>query len=179
MTAIIWYDSLADALSGTEASLEVASSLALVHVPYIDFEGKPQTGQLVVHHELCEEVQDIFAALRDAGFPIQKMLPIAAYGWDDEASMADNNTSAFNYRKIIGTDRLSNHSRGKAIDINPLLNPYSAYDGKIYPADATYIPDVPGTITKESAAVGIFKQHGWTWLGERESNADYQHFEKE
>jgi len=32
-----------------------------------------------------------------------------------------NNTSGFNYRKITGTDKLSTHSFGRAIDINPVL----------------------------------------------------------
>lgn len=176
--APIWYDSLAEALKGTKAPLEVTSALALVHVPYIDFEGKSQTGQLVVHHELCEEIQEIFAALYAARFPIQKMIPIAAYDWDDKASMADNNTSAFNFRTILATERLSNHSHGRAIDINPLQNPYFAYDGKVYPEGATHEPSVPGTISADGLAVQLFKEYRWNWLGERAKNADYQHFEK-
>lgn len=174
----VWYDSLADALAGTTAPLHIANSLALVHIPYIDFEGKSQTGQLVIHHELCDEVEAIFAALYAAKFPIQKMIPITAYGWDDEASMVDNNTSAFNYRQIIGTDRLSNHSYGRAIDINPLQNPYFAYDGKVYPTGAKYEKEAPGTIWADGLAAKIFKEYRWNWLGEREQNADYQHFEK-
>lgn len=173
-----WYDSLADALAGTDAPLEVALTLALVHVPYTDFEGKSQTGQLVVHHELCEEIKEIFAALHHARFPIQKMVPIVAYHWNDEASMADNNTSAFNYRRILATDRLSNHSSGRAIDINPVQNPYFAHDGKVHPEGAMYMPSAPGTISADSIAVKIFKEYRWNWLGDRKENIDYQHFQK-
>lgn len=37
---------------------------------------------------------------------------------NDNKSMSANNTSAFNYRVISGTKKLSNHSYGLAIDIN-------------------------------------------------------------
>lgn len=172
------YETLADALLGTEAPFEIVSELSLIEVPYIDFEGESQIGQLIIHQELCEETQSIFAELHKQQFPIHKMVPAAAYGWDDEASMADNNTSAFNYRAIIATDRLSNHSLGRAIDINPLLNPYFARNGKIYPRGASYEAQRLGTLTKNSSAVELFKRHGWIWLGERHENTDYQHFEK-
>lgn len=41
-----------------------------------------------------------------------------------KTSMEDNNSSAFNYRPIEGTDRPSKHALGTAIDINTLYNPY-------------------------------------------------------
>lgn len=173
------YESLADALVGTEAPPEITSELALIEVPYINFEGEAQTGQLVIHHELCEETRDILTKLYEERFPIQKIVPIIAYEWDDEASMADNNTSAFNYRKIIGIDRLSNHSFGRAIDINPLLNPYFAVDGRVYPHNASYQAHSPGTLTENSSAVALFKQYGWEWGGDWTDRKDYQHFEKE
>lgn len=172
------YGSLAEALEGTTAPHQIISALALIDVPYIDFEGKSQKGQLVVHEALAEEIAEIFSKLHAAGFPIAKIVPIAAYDWDDEASMADNNTSAFNYREILGTGRLSNHSYGRAIDINPLLNPYHAYDGKVYPDGAAYVLDIPGTLAPDGLAVTIFKEYRWKWLGDRADNADYQHFEK-
>ena len=45
----------------------------------------------------------------------------------DTNSIGHNNTSAFNYRVVPGTDRLSNHAMGFAIDLNPVENPYVQY----------------------------------------------------
>lgn len=172
------YDSLADALAGTDAPFDIACSLVLLDVPYADAQGSHRTGQLVIHEDLAKEAEDIFKQLYAEKFPIHKMVPIVAYGWDDEASMADNNSSAFNYRKILGTERLSNHALGRALDINPLLNPYFAADGRTYPPDATYRPEIPGTITAEGSVVALFKEYGWAWGGDWIDRKDYQHFEK-
>ena len=46
------------------------------------------------------------------------------YDADDDRSMADNNTSCFNYRFVPHTTRVSKHGRGLAIDLNPRYNPY-------------------------------------------------------
>ena len=172
------YSSLEEALSGIFIPDEIRASLVLIDVLYRSFGGTDEIGQLVVHEELVLEMQELFSFMHGQGFPIQKVVPIAAYGWDDEASMRDNNTSAFNYRRIIGTNDLSNHSFGRAIDINPRLNPYYAKDGNSYPAGATYDPTLPGTLVQDSEIVRAFKERGWRWLGEREENADYQHFDK-
>ena len=147
-------------------------------VSYLSFDGKEHQGQLVVDSRVVGDIEKIFLNLLVIRFPIEKIIPITKYAWDDEASMQDNNTSAFNYRKIMGTDRLSNHSLGLAVDINPLYNPYYAYDGNVYPSKATYDSKVPGTITAGSEIVALFTSLGWTWLGEREDHKDYQHFEK-
>lgn len=169
---------LEEALIGIEIPPEIKATLAIISVPYTTFDNTTKEGQLVVHTDLAEEIREIFDILHQNKFPIHKIVPAAAYNWNDEASMADNNTSAFNYRRIVGTDRLSNHSHGCAIDINPLQNPYFARDGKIYPNGSTYDRAVRGTITAEGIVVRSFKERGWTWLGERTQNPDYQHFEK-
>jgi len=170
--------SLEEALRGTEAPSEVIESLTIATVPYITFAGVSEMGQFVIHKELAEEIQEIFQILHEKKFPIHKIVPAVAYGWDDIASMADNNSSAFNYRRIIGTDRVSNHSFGTAVDINPLQNPYYAADGATYPSGAAYNPAEPGTLTMDGDAVKLFKERGWRWLGEREEATDYQHFDK-
>lgn len=147
-------------------------------VTHVDFDDNERVGQLVVHAELAGEVEEIFAELFALRFPIAFIEPVIAYGWDDDKSMAANNTSAFNYREIVGQNRLSNHSHGRAIDINPQQNPYHAVNGSIYPEGSTYDPDVRGTFTAGSDAVRAFTKRGWYWLGERKENTDYQHFEK-
>jgi hypothetical protein len=168
---------LEEALAGKEIPEDIRKTLALVEIPYLSFERLDLKGYLVLHRALAEEVREIFALLRGRSFPIEKMRPIAAYGWDDDASMADNNTSAFNYRPIAGMARLSNHAYGRALDINPRLNPYvRAADGVTLPPGARYEPIARGTITPSIAE--LFKSRGWKWGGDWESHKDWQHFEK-
>lgn len=129
-----------------------------------------------MHGEVAKEVQEIFEKLLEVRFPIEQIIPVVAYGWDDDVSMAANNTSAFNYRFIFGTTRLSNHSYGRAIDINPVQNPYTQHNGIVVPHDARYDLAQPGTITTEIAS--LFTSYGWQWGGDWEKQKDWQHFEK-
>jgi peptidoglycan LD-endopeptidase CwlK len=91
--------------------------------------------------------------------------------------MLDNNTSGFNYRKVKGTAVLSTHSKGRAVDINPLLNP-QIKNGKTIPSSSVYKPEAPGTLTRKSPLVEEFLKKGWNWGGRWRSTKDYQHFEK-
>ena len=114
------------------------------------------------------------------------MVLIDVYGGDDNQSMAANNTSAFNYRTVSGTNKLSNHSYGRAIDINPLYNPYirTASDGSTLcePENgAPYInrdEDFTHKIDHSDRCYQLFKEHCFTWGGDWRSVKDYQHFEK-
>lgn len=169
---------LEEALEGKSIPDDIRATLRITDVRYRSFDGLIHAGQLVVHESVVEEVEEIFEELLALSFPIQQVRPVSVYGWDDETSMAANNSSAFNYRTIAGTDRLSNHSYGLAIDINPFLNPYEQFDGKIVPAGSSYDPSKPGTVTAGSAAVNAFTSRGWRWLGERAQNKDLQHFDK-
>ncbi|MHB8710513.1 MAG: M15 family metallopeptidase [Minisyncoccota bacterium] len=167
---------LEEALAGKEIPDEIRKTLALVNVPYVSFDAHMREGQIVVHRELAEEVQEIFKELLEMRFPIAQITPVTAYAWDDSISMAANNSSAFNHRLIFGTDRLSNHSYGRAIDINPMQNPYMQRDGVVVPPGARYDPTQPGTITNEIAS--LFKSRGWQWGGDWQDRKDWQHFEK-
>src|SRR6202012_3523260 len=83
------------------------------------------TGALIVHRDLADDVIRMFRELYRHNFPIERMAPIEDYGGNDDASMASNNTSAFNCRDATGKPGVfSNHSWGRAIDINRLPNPY-------------------------------------------------------
>jgi hypothetical protein len=167
---------LEEALQGKEIPAEIKSTLCIVDIPYFSFESSAQIGQLVVHERVAEEVRIIFQKLFAMQFPIKQIIPVIAYDWDDDASMAANNTSAFNYRMIFGKNELSNHSYGLAIDINPLQNPYVRRDGVTVPPGAEYDLAQPGTITNEAAL--IFKSLGWGWGGNWIERKDWQHFEK-
>ena len=169
---------LKEALSGVSAPENLLSALELAEVNYFSFDGKIHRGQLVVHRSLMPEIQKIFTYLSEKKFPVAKAVPICRYGWDDERSMNDNNTSAFNYRKIYLTSRLSEHSYGWAIDINPLFNPYVARDGSVWPRGAWHDALKPGTILAEGPVVEIFEKFGWEWGGRWRDRKDWQHFQK-
>ena len=153
------------------------NTFASVKVGYIDFEGVEKSGFLIVHKDLGKEVVEIFQLLKTIGFPIDKINPMSDYGWDDDLSMEDNNTSAFNYRRIKNSKQISNHALGCAIDLNPVQNPF-VKRGVFSPANSYYERDSLGVVLKEGKVVQIFKDYGWSWGGDWRSVQDYQHFEK-
>lgn len=158
-------------------------ALSLLTLSYIGFDGKRYTGQMIASAQVGGELTDIFRELYEGGFPIERMQLIDAYGADDNASMADNNTSAFCYREIDGTDILSNHSFGTAVDINPVQNPYVRGD-LVQPEESrAYLErqDVrPGMIVPGDVCYNAFTSRGWSWGGEWTGGVtDFQHFEKE
>jgi len=151
-------------------------------VTYRNFAADSQTGLLIVNKEVAGELKSIFELLYKHRFPIAHISPIEDFGGNDDASMAANNTSAFNCRDTTGRPGVfSNHSWGRAIDINPLINPYVKGDIVLPPRGRAYIDrtrDFPGSILKGSYIVRIFDAAGWTWGGRWADRQDYQHFEK-
>jgi hypothetical protein len=166
-----------EAIAGKEAPKEITAALVLLNVEYYSFDGKLHRGQLVVHKDLEKDLREIFAMIKEKKFPVEKVIPVNKYKWDDDLSMKDNNTSAFNYRVVAGTKKLSNHAAGRAVDINPLLNPMIK-NGKASPGGAQYKPGVKGTITADSFIVEEFLKRGWEWGGNWKNYKDYQHFDK-
>ncbi len=160
--------------------------LAYVHVLHYDFNGNVKEGELVCNQAIARDLTEIFQELYRWKYPIEKIRLVDEYGGNDERSMEDNNTSCFNYRVISGTTRLSNHSYGTAIDINPLYNPYvvTRSDGttSIQPANGTAYADRNAEfsykIDHEDLCYRLFTQHGFTWGGDWKNTKDYQHFEK-
>jgi len=166
-----------EAVAGISIPQSILENLRLVDVYYYGFDEKIHKGQLVVHKDVVLDVIEIFELIRESHFPIDKVVPIGKYGWSDEKSMRDNNTSAFNYRFISGSRVISNHAAGLAIDINPALNPYIK-NGNSLPENCIYDTTKVGTISASSELVKEFRQRGWEWGGDWKSLKDYQHFEK-
>jgi len=164
---------------GTAAPREVIETLSLISIRYVGFDGRLHEGQLVVHREQAAELGEIFVLMETLKFPVAGAVPIVRYGWSDDASMAADNTSAFNYRTIAGTDRLSRHATGRALDINPRRNPAVYPDGRIAPTGALYRPGSPGTLTDDHPVVRAFRERGWCWGGHFTHMKDYHHFEKQ
>lgn len=160
--------------------------LRYVHVRHMGFDGEAKDGELVVNKAIADDVLAIFEELYKADYPIEKVRLVDEYDADDEASMSDNNSSAFNFRFISHTTRISKHGLGMAVDINTRYNPYvKTVDGKlsIEPANgADYVDrskDFPHKIDHEDLCYKLFKEHGFTWGGDWTHSKDYQHFERD
>lgn len=153
--------------------------LALLTVAHWDMEGVVQTGHLVVAASQADGVLQALEALFDARFPIHQMRLAHEYGGSDDASMADNNTSAFNCRRKTGGKSWSEHSFGQAIDINTVQNPYVRGSRVLPPEGKPHVerdPSVPGLIVADGPVVAAFRDIGWKWGGNWRSLKDYQHF---
>jgi hypothetical protein len=158
-------------------------SLRRIDIEYLDFNGGTQRGQLVVNKDVADDVIAIFDDLRRIRYPIEKMQTVDHYpGAEDELSMRDNNTSAFNCRPLPGSAAWSLHAYGRAIDINPLVNPYVDAEGDLQPSTAGRFLDRNrddlGLLHDGDAAVRVFTDRGWRWGGDWRNPIDYQHFER-
>ena len=155
-------------------------------VRYVDFNGETQQGVLICNKQIANDLKEIFSALYQAKYPIERIRPISEYGNDDERSMRANNTSCYCYRVVEGSTKLSKHAQGLAIDINPLYNPCvkRKKDGTLLIQPATGKPYVDRSksfkykITTQDLCYRLFIQHGFRWGGAWRSLKDYQHFEK-
>ena len=160
--------------------------LRYVKVLHWGFDGETHIGEMIVNKAIAEDVIEIFKELYEAKYPIERMVLVDEYDADDNTSMAANNSSAFNYRVIEGTKRISLHSYGMAIDINPLYNPYvHTVDGErvVTPLEGAKYEDrsldCPYYIHAGDVCYEAFIKRGFTWGGNWKSNKDYQHFQKE
>ena len=170
--------SFAEAIEGSTAPLEIIDALSMIDVNYYSFDGLRHQGQMVVEARLEDDVYEIFELIEKLKFPVGKVIPIVAYGWEDGDSMADNNSSGFNFRVIEGTNKLSLHAFGRAVDINPVQNPVIYPAGLIAPEGAVYRPKNNGAFTAGHPVVQEFIKRGWHWGGNFEQPKDYHHFEK-
>ena len=162
------------------------SDLRYLELSYVDFEGHEHLGQMVCNRHIADDLLYIFRRLYEARYPIASMRLIDDYGADDARSMAANNTSCFCYRRVAGSTALSKHSRGMAVDVNPLYNPcVYVRSGRVLPPEGrTYAhgrdrrKDIPGKIDVTDLCYRLFVSRGFRWGGAWRSLKDYQHFEK-
>lgn len=153
--------------------------LRAVLVTHRDFRGRVRRGVIVVHRDVAPTVLGVFRALYAARVPIRRVRPIEAYGGDDFASIEADNTSAFNCRAATGSTRWSQHAYGRAIDINPIENPYVSGGRTSHPASVTYLDRArvrPGMAVEGGPLVAAFDAVGWGWGGRWGSPVDLQHF---
>lgn len=153
--------------------------LRLLTLTHWGFDREVHRGELIVHEDHVRELRRVFRALFETRFPIERMELVDVYGADDDRSMAANNTSAFNCRTVEGSSSWSEHSFGRAIDINPIQNP--AVDGsRVSPPGGSRYLDrsrrAKGLIRANDQVVRAFAAIGWGWGGYWTSFKDYQHF---
>lgn len=150
---------------------------------YVDFQGNPRRGAMIVAADVAGDVTEVFRRLYDARFPIRQMRLIDVYGGDDDASMAADNTSAYNCRAVAGTSTFSDHAYGRAVDLNPVLNPYVRGDD-VQPRAGRRFVDVargprstprPGLVREGDVVSRAFERIGWQWGGDY-ADPDFQHF---
>jgi hypothetical protein len=154
--------------------------LRLLSMSYWGFDDRPYTGTMVVSAAAAPAVLDVFHRLYDRRFPIRRMEPVDVYGGSDDASIAADNTAAFNCRNAVasGPPHWSAHAYGEAIDVNPVENPYLDGGQVLPPAGAAYLnrADVrAGMAVKGGELNNAFAAAGWYWGGVWAS-PDYQHF---
>jgi hypothetical protein len=157
--------------------------LASVKFGYFGFDGRVHDdGEMIVLDAVAARVGRIFDRLLQLRFPLAKARPVNRYDGDDDASMADNNTSSFNDRPVAGGTSLSMHAYGLAIDLNPVQNPFlegvgatrrvSPDGGKTYLNRAELRPGMAERV------IDVFADNGFLiWGGDWHNPIDYQHFQ--
>ena len=162
------------------------SDLRYLRLLHKDLKGHIRLGEMVCNKAIAVDVLNIFRELYLYAYPIESVRLIDDFGASDEQSMRANNTSAFCYRVVKGSRRLSPHARGMAVDLNTLYNPCyrRSRSGRvtIQPATAARFvdrsADFPCKITRSDLAYRLFTLHGFRWGGAWRSVKDWQHFEK-
>jgi len=153
--------------------------LRLLTLSHRRFDGTSRVGRLIVHESAARDLVGVFRKLYRAGFPIRRMVPVDAYGGSDFRSIEADNTSAFNCRYVEGTRRWSEHAYGRAIDVNPIENPYVSGGSTSHRASVSYVDRSrrrPGMAYEGGALVRAFDAIGWGWGGRWTTVQDYQHF---
>jgi len=152
-------------------------ALAYVLVDHVTFDSTAR-GELVIAVEVAPRAVELFRRLWQLGFPIRQLRLVDDYGASDDASMAADNSSAFNFRLIAGTQLLSQHALGRAIDINPVENPWRKPD-RIVPAAGAAFADRtdirPGMIVRPGPIVTVLDENGWEWGGDWRHAFDDHH----
>lgn len=156
----------------------------MIHLSYWGFDSDAHTGAIVVNASVIGDVVTIFRTLYQDRFPIYEMVPQDAYGGNDNAAAAADDTSGFNCRYAVTyppTTNWSVHAFGEAIDVNDVQNPYVNGSVIIPPAGSAYLNRSnvrPGMAEPGGPLVGAFASVGWQWGGRWSPGTDYQHFSK-
>jgi poly-gamma-glutamate synthesis protein (capsule biosynthesis protein) len=153
------------------------ADLAYLQLDHVTF-GGTERGELVVSAALAARAVAVFRRLWQLGFPVRQLRLVDDYAASDEASMAADNSSAFNFRVVAGTDVLSQHALGRAIDINPVENPWRRGASLVPEAGRAFVDRAairPGMIVRPGPVVAAFDEQGWEWGGDWRHSFDDHH----
>lgn len=154
--------------------------LRLIHLRHWGFDRRVRRGELVVHRRFAGRIVRVFRRLFEARFPIRRMRLVDHYGADDLRSMKADNTSAFNCRWRAGSPGVwSQHAYGRAIDVNPVENPFVVGNHVSPPKGRRFVDRSKrrrGMIHRHDVVVRSFRSIGWEWGGTWRTTKDYQHF---
>ena len=169
-----------EAIAGTRAPQHIIDQLELFDVVYLSTDGQLHQGQIISNRAIAQDIREIFEFMLEHGFVIERAIPIVRYNWCDTISMDVNNSHSFNYRKIAGTNRLSLHATGMAIDINPRFNPVRWPDNvrPNQPEGAVHDHSVNGTLYPGHPVVAEFRRRGFHWGHWFRRFYDDHHFER-
>jgi hypothetical protein len=153
--------------------------LRVIHMTFWGFDREAHSGELVVHRRWADDLVHVFRRIYRARFPIRRMRAIERYDGNDHRSMKADNTSAFNCRYVAGTTRWSQHAYGRAIDLNPVENPYVS-GRHVSPRAGRRFADRSlqrrGMVHRGDVVWRAFHRLGWGWGGSWSGAQDYQHF---
>ena len=162
------------------------SQLRVLTLSYIDFDGQPQTGELIVNRLAVAPLRSVFAKLYALHFPIRYMSLAARYGPASARPANEDVTASFECRQAApspcvggsGTGSWSEHAYGEAVDVNPLENPYVGCGQSRDPASRPYFNrSLHRRGMVSTAVVQAFRSVGWGWGGSwTGSTKDYMHF---
>ncbi len=171
---------LHELVTGTTAPQSIIDNLALINVQFYNANNTLQTGKIIVHKQLANDLIEIFEFIKENKLPVEMVAPIKFDLPGGNTSMNRlNNTYSFHYRQKAAAKSLSLHSIGTAIDINPFNNPYISTKGDTIPKGATYNPTTDQrSLHSKHPLVLKFKQMGWVWGGDWKYTKDYMHFQK-
>ena len=150
-----------------------------VTVSFRGFDGRPHTGELVVHRRVAAEVVSVFARLYRARFPIEEMRLVTTADLNAHPTGDGNNTAAFVCRAARKQARWSAHAYGLAVDVDPFQNPYRRGDLVLPELASSYLDRArgrPGMIRQGDVVTAAFAAIGWTWGGTWRSPKDLMHF---
>jgi hypothetical protein len=169
MTGVSWHQGCPVSLRG----------LRVVRATYVGFDSRAHAGEVVVAADVAPGIVKVLRRLYVVRFPMHQMQLVDAYGGSDFRSIEADNTSAFNCRYVDGTTRWSEHAYGRAIDVNPIENPYVSRGRTSHRASVPYLRRTPcrrGMACPGNVLVRAFQSIGWGWGGYWSGAKDYQHF---
>jgi hypothetical protein len=162
------------------------NDLRVLRVTYRGFDKHNHTGQIITNKTSVGPLSTVFHKLYNLHFPIRHMSIEKTYGTAGHRSKEPDPTGSFECRNAVpspcsggkSTGNWSNHAYGRAIDVNPVENPYVGCGMSRDPLAQKYRDRSrhrPGMVTAQVRSA--FASIGWGWGGSWSGNTkDYMHF---